>query len=124
MAEPNVERIQMKKLAFVAAAGAVAFAGGAQADTLSDTIARGALNCGVNIGVPGFAEQADDGSWSGLDVDVCRAVSAAIFGDADMVEYFPVNSSERFNRLNSGDYDLLSRNTTWTFSRDVDLGLS
>ncbi|MGA0235145.1 MAG: amino acid ABC transporter substrate-binding protein [Alphaproteobacteria bacterium] len=114
----------MKKLAFVAAAGAVAFAGGAQADTLSDTIARGVLNCGVNIGVPGFAEQADDGSWSGLDVDVCRSVSAAIFGDADKVAYFPVNSSERFNKLNAGEYDLLSRNTTWTFSRDVDLGLS
>jgi len=111
-------------LAFVAAAGAVAFAGGAQADTLSDTIARGVLNCGVNIGVPGFAEQADDGSWSGLDVDVCRSVSAAIFGDADKVAYFPVNSSERFNKLNAGEYDLLSRNTTWTFSRDVDLGLS
>jgi general L-amino acid transport system substrate-binding protein len=114
----------MKKLAFIAAAGAVAVAGVAQADTLSDTIERGVVNCGVNTGVVGFGQQGDDGVWRGFDVDVCRAISAAIFGDADQVEYFPVTSAERFNKLNSGDYDVLARNTTWTFSRDVDLGLS
>ena len=113
----------MKKFVLLAATAAFA-SGAAFADTLSDTQARGTLKCGVNLGVPGFAEQAADGSWSGLDVDVCKAVAAAIFGDTSKVEYTPVNSSERFEKLNAGDYDLLARNTTWTFSRDVDLGLS
>ena len=118
----------MKKFVLLAATAAFASTGAAFADghsaTLADTVARGTLKCGVNLGVPGFAEQAADGSWSGLDVDVCKAVAAAIFGDTSKVEYTPVNSSERFEKLNAGDYDLLARNTTWTFSRDVDLGLS
>ena len=119
----------MKKFVLMAAGAAFASTGVAMADghageTLADTLANGTLKCGVNLGVPGFAEQADDGSWSGFDVDVCKAVAAAIFGDTSKVEYTPVNSSERFEKLNAGDYDLLARNTTWTFSRDVDLGLS
>ena len=117
----------MKKLllaATVAVAGASsAFADGHSA-TLAATLDRGTVKCGVNLGVPGFAEQADDGSWSGLDVDVCKAVAAAVLGDTSKVEYTPVNSSERFEKLNAGDYDLLARNTTWTFSCDVDLKLS
>ena len=118
----------MKKFLLLAATAAFSSTGGAFADghsdTLLDTVTRGTLKCGVNPGVPGFGQQAADGSWSGLDVDVCKAVAAAIFGDTSKVEYTPVNSSERFEKLSAGDYDILARNTTWTFSRDVDLALS
>ncbi len=116
----------MKKMllaATVAVAGAsAAFADGHSA-TLAATLERGTVKCGVNTGVPGFA-QAVDGVYQGLDVDLCRAVAAAVLGDPMAVEFFPVTSAERFEQLNAGNYDLLSRNTTWTFSRDVDLKLS
>ena len=82
---------------------------------------RGYLICGVNAGLPGFASEDDEGNWSGLDVDFCRAVSAAVFGDADKVEYIGLNSAQRFPTLASGSIDILSRNTTWTISRDVNL---
>ena len=82
---------------------------------------RGYLVCGVNAGLPGFASEDDEGNWSGLDVDFCRAVSAAVFGDADKVEYIGLNSAQRFPTLASGSIDILSRNTTWTISRDVNL---
>ena len=82
---------------------------------------RGYLVCGVNAGLPGFASEDDEGNWSGLDVDFCRAVSAAVFGDADKVEYLGLNSAQRFPTLASGSIDILSRNTTWTISRDVNL---
>jgi len=82
---------------------------------------RGYLICGVNAGLPGFASEDDEGNWSGLDVDFCRAVSAAVFGDADKVEYLGLNSAQRFPTLASGSIDILSRNTTWTISRDVNL---
>ena len=82
---------------------------------------RGYLVCGVNAGLPGFASEDDEGKWSGLDVDFCRAVSAAVFGDADKVEYLGLNSAQRFPTLASGSIDILSRNTTWTISRDVNL---
>ena len=89
---------------------------------LLDTVKeRGYLVCGVNAGLPGFASEDDEGNWSGLDVDFCRAVSAAVFGDADKVEYLGLNSAERFPTLASGSIDILSRNTTWTISRDVNL---
>ena len=87
---------------------------------LLDTVKeRGYLVCGVNAGLPGFASEDAEGNWSGLDVDFCRAVSAAVFGDADNVEYLGLNSAERFPTLASGSIDILSRNTTWTISRDV-----
>ena len=82
---------------------------------------RGYLVCGVNAGLPGFASEDEEGNWSGLDVDFCRAVSAAVFGDADKVEYIGLNSAQRFPTLASGSIDILSRNTTWTISRDVNL---
>ena len=82
---------------------------------------RGYIVCGVNSGLPGFAAQDEEGNWSGLDVDFCRAVSAAVFGDADKVEYIGLNSAQRFPTLASKSIDILSRNTTWTISRDVNL---
>ena len=94
------------------------------ADTLSDTKDRGHVRCGVSQGLPGFSNPDADGNWVGIDVDVCRAVSAAIFGNADKVEYFPVSAKERFTKLTAGEYDILSRNTTWTLSRDAKIGLT
>ena len=89
---------------------------------LLDTVKeRGYLICGVNAGLPGFASEDEEGNWSCLDVDFCRAVSAAVFGDADKVEYLGLNSAQRFPTLASGSIDILSRNTTWTISRDVNL---
>jgi general L-amino acid transport system substrate-binding protein len=82
---------------------------------------RGYIVCGVNAGLPGFASEDAEGNWSGLDVDFCRAVSAAVFGDADKVEYLGLNAAQRFPTLASGSIDILSRNTTWTISRDVNL---
>tara|TARA_R100001039_G_scaffold29049_1_gene20492 strand:- start:317 stop:1282 length:966 start_codon:yes stop_codon:yes gene_type:complete len=96
----------------------------AQADTLEDTIERGAVQCGVSDGLPGFSAPDDDGNWQGLDVDVCRAVAAAVLGDADAVNYISLNAVERFTALQSGEVDVLSRNTTWTTTRDTTLGLN
>ena len=82
---------------------------------------RGYLICGVNANLQGFSAQDESGNWSGLDVDFCKAVSAAIFGDATKVEYVGLNAAQRFPTLASGEIDLLARNTTWTISRDVNL---
>ncbi|KPP89700.1 MAG: general L-amino acid transport system substrate-binding protein [Rhodobacteraceae bacterium HLUCCA08] len=97
------------------AAGAVA------ADTLDDVKARGTLNCGVTTGLVGFAAPDANGVWEGFDVGVCRAVAAAVLGDANAVEFVPTTGSTRFTALASGEVDMLARNTTWTFSRDVEL---
>jgi general L-amino acid transport system substrate-binding protein len=118
----------MKKLSLLASAAAVAafaFVGSASADTLADVTARGTLVCGVNgpTGLTGFGIPDDKGTWAGLDVDLCRAVAAAVFGDATKVKYVPLGSKERFTALQSGEIDVLVRNSTWTFSRDTDLGL-
>jgi general L-amino acid transport system substrate-binding protein len=94
----------------------------ASATTLEDVRARGELICGVSTGVAGFASPDDQGNWSGVDVDVCRAVAAAVLGDDTKVKYVPTTSKERFTALQSGEVDMLSRVTTWTFSRDVGLG--
>ncbi len=94
----------------------------ASAATLDDVKARGELLCGVSTGVAGFAAKDDSGNWNGVDVDVCKAVAAAVLGDASKVKYVPTTSKERFTALQSGEVDLLSRVTTWTFSRDVKLG--
>ena len=90
--------------------------------TLETVKARGNLICGVNSQVPGFGYVAADGSFSGFDVDYCRAVAAAIFGDETKVEFRPVTASERFTALQSGEIDILSRNTTWSLVRDTELG--
>ena len=107
---------------FAALAG---FATAAQAGKDLDTIkARGNLICGVAAnGLEGFMVVDNQGKWTGLDVDVCRAVSAAIFGDADKVKYVPVTGEQRFTALQSGEVDILSNNTTWTLTRDTALGL-
>ena len=104
----------------------VLLGGSAVADTLSDTQARGHVRCGVSQGLPGFSNPDADGNWTGIDVDVCRAVAAAIFGKGgdEKVEYFPVSAKERFTKLTAGEYDILSRNTTWTLSRDAKIGLT
>jgi general L-amino acid transport system substrate-binding protein len=101
----------------------VLFTSASFADTLNDVKARGMLKCGSNTGLVGFAAPDDAGVWRGIDVDVCRAVAAAVFGDAEAMEVVPTTSKARFTILQSGEIDMLARNTTWTFSRDVDLGL-
>jgi general L-amino acid transport system substrate-binding protein len=101
----------------------VLFTSASFADTLNDVKARGMLKCGSNTGLVGFAAPDDAGVWRGVDVDVCRAVAAAVFGDAEAMEVVPTTSKARFTILQSGEIDMLARNTTWTFSRDVDLGL-
>lgn len=95
----------------------------AHATTLDDVKAKGYLQCGVSAGVPGFSAPDNAGKWSGIDVDVCRAVAAAIFGDDTKVRYSPLDSKERFTALQSGEIDLLSRNSTWSYKVDASLGL-
>ncbi len=85
---------------------------------------RGELNCGVNTGLPGFSAADSQGKWSGMDVDVCRSVAAAILGNPDKVRYVPLTAQQRFTALQSGEIDLLARNTTWTLTRDASLGLT
>jgi general L-amino acid transport system substrate-binding protein len=112
----------MKKsvvLATLAVAGMAA--GMSQASTLDEVKARGSLNCGVTTGLTGFAEPNASGEWEGFDVAVCRAVATAVFGDPMAVEFVPTTGQTRFTALASGEVDMLARNTTWTFSRDVDL---
>jgi general L-amino acid transport system substrate-binding protein len=96
----------------------------AQSPTLATVKARGVLDCGVNTGLAGFATPNDRGEWTGIDADFCRAVAAAIFRDGNKVRFVPLNAKERFTALQSGEVDVLSRNTTWTMSRDTSLGLN
>ena len=96
-----------------------------RADQTLDTVkSRGMVNCGVGTGTPGFSAPDDKGNWTGLDVDFCRAVAAAVFGDASKVSFKPLTAKERFTALQSGEVDMLSRTTTWTMSRDSAMGLS
>ncbi len=90
---------------------------------LQTVLSRGQLICGVDGGIPGFSFVDESGTFSGLDVDVCRAVAAALFGDANAVEFRRLDSTERFTALSGGEVDMLSRNTTWTISRDTSVGL-
>ena len=99
-----------------------AMTGSAFAGTLDDVKAKGFLQCGVNTGLAGFSISDSKGEWKGLDVDFCRAVAAAIFGDGTKVKFTPLSAKERFTALQSGEIDLLSRNTTWTMSRDTKMG--
>jgi general L-amino acid transport system substrate-binding protein len=91
--------------------------------TLDAIKARGQLVCGVNTGLPGFSQADSQGNWSGLDVDVCRAIAAAVLGDGNKVKWVSLTAQQRFTALQSGEIDILSRNTTWTLSRDASLGL-
>ena len=111
----------MKKLFFGALAALTLAAGGTFAGTLDDVKARGSLLCGVSTGAPGFATVDDSGKDIGFDVDYCRAVAAAIFGDPMAVKFVGLTSSVRFTALAAGEVDILARNTTWTYSRDTDL---
>lgn len=112
----------MKKTVLFGTLAAVGLtAGMASAGTLDDVKAKGELACGVSTGSPGFSFPDAEGRWQGFDVAVCRAVAAAVLGSGDAVKFVPLSSKTRFAALASGEIDLLSRNTTWTFSRDVDL---
>lgn len=110
-----------KSVFFGALATAGLLAGAASAQTLAEVQERGTLRCGVTTGLVGFAAPNEEGEWEGFDVAVCRAVAAAVLGDGSKVEFIPTTGSTRFTALASGEIDLLARNTTWTFSRDVDL---
>lgn len=107
-----------------ATALAVAAGGAVSAQTLEEVRERGHLNCGVSPGVTGFSNPDDEGNWSGFDVEVCRAVAAAVLEDADAVRYTPLSNTERFTALQSGEIDMLSRTTTRTLNRDTALGLN
>jgi general L-amino acid transport system substrate-binding protein len=107
---------------FGAAISAVA-ATAAQAGTLDDVKQKGFVQCGVSQGLPGFSNPDSNNNWTGMDVDFCRAVAAAIFNDPAKVKFTPLSAKERFTALQSGEIDVLSRNTTWTMSRDTSLGL-
>jgi general L-amino acid transport system substrate-binding protein len=91
--------------------------------TLDAVKARGQLVCGVNTSGPGFSNADSQGRWTGLDVDFCRAVAAAVLSDASKVKFVPLNSQQRFSSLQAGEIDVLSRNSTWTLTRDGSLGI-
>jgi len=120
----NRKRLDMKILFAAAIVGMMGATSVASAATLDDVKQRGKLNCGVNTGLAGFAAPDKDGNWAGFDVDFCRAVAAAIFDDPGAVAFRPVSSTDRFKALQSGDIDVLARNTTWNMSREVSLGLA
>ena len=112
-----------------AAVAAAALAGmtsaaSAQTRTLDAVKQRGQLVCGVHTGLPGFGAPDDKGVWTGLDVDYCKAVAAAVLGDSSKTKFLPTTTKDRFTALQSGEVDILTRNTTWTISRDSSLGLS
>ena len=113
-------------ITLVAASALIGFGlqGTAQAGATLDAIKnKGFVQCGVSTGLAGFSNPDDAGNWSGIDVDVCRAVAAALFGDPEAVRFTPLTATERFTALQSGEVDVLSRNTTWTLTRDTSLGL-
>jgi general L-amino acid transport system substrate-binding protein len=109
-------------LVFILAVAAGLSTGAASAQTLNTVKERGMVSCGVSQGLPGFSAPDDKGNWTGLDVDVCRAIAAAIFNDPTKVKFVPLSAKDRFTALQSGEIDVLSRNTTWTLSRDTSLG--
>jgi general L-amino acid transport system substrate-binding protein len=101
----------------------VAGASPAAAQTLKAVKDRGTLNCGVSEGLYGFSARDEKGAWAGFDVDMCRAIAAAVFNDATKVNFVPLDASTRFRSLQQGNIDVLSRNSTWTMSRETELGL-
>ena len=115
----------MKRLLASVAGIAVFLAGNACAQsTLEAVTKKGFVQCGVNVGLAGFSQPDSQGVWRGIDVDVCRAIAAAVFGDAGKVRYTPLTAQQRFTAVQSGEVDVLSRNTTWTITRDTSLGLN
>jgi general L-amino acid transport system substrate-binding protein len=118
---PAAEVQAMKRVTLVVALAAMStfVAGTVSAQTLKTVKDRGALVCGVSQGLPGFSTPDDRGNWTGLDVEFCRAIAAAIFDDPSKVKFSPLSAKDRFVALTSGNIDVLSRNTTWTLSRDA-----
>jgi len=116
----------MKRVSLIAAVAVAACftAQTAGAQTLKTVKDRGILSCGVSQGLPGFSAPDDKGNWTGLDVDLCRGIAAAIFDDPSKVKFVPLSAKDRFTALQSGEIDVLSRNTTWTLSRDTSLGVN
>ncbi len=114
----------MKRFASILALAVIFLAQGASAQTLKALKDRGILNCGSNGTLAGFGLPDAQGKWTGLDVDVCRAIAAAILNDANKVKFVPLSAKDRFTALQSGEVDVLVRNTTWTSSRDTSLGLN
>ena len=117
------------RLKTLLAAGAMAAVAGsalpaAAQSTLDEILDRGEVNCGVTTGLAGFSNPDSEGNWTGLDADVCRALAAAVLGDADAVNFTPSTAQQRFQVLQSGEVDLLSRVTTWTLTRDTSLGMN
>ena len=112
-------------LALLTTAAVLGASGFAQAgSTLAAVQKKGFVQCGISDGLPGFSYADAKGNYLGLDVDVCRAVAAAVFGDASKVKFSPLTAKERFTALQSGEVDILSRNSTWTSSRDAAMGIS
>src|SRR5688572_25189170 len=116
-------RAALAALALAALAGSIG-AASAQTKTLDAVKGKGQLSCGVNVCLGGFSQADSKGVWTGLDVDYCKAVAAAVLGDATKVKYVPTTAKERFTALQSGEIDVLVRNTTWTLGRDTSLGLT
>ena len=114
--------IQTTAVVTALAATALATGTAQAAETLDAVKEKGFIQCGVSQGLPGFSNPDDQGNWTGLDVDFCRAMAAAVFGDAEAVKFTPLSAKVRFTALTSGEIDVLSRNTTWTMSRDTDFG--
>ena len=109
---------------WLAAALVLVCTSAAAQSTLDAVRKKGFVQCGVNTGLAGFSQPDSKGVWRGIDVDLCRAVAAAVFGDAAKVRFTPLTAQQRFTALQSGEVDILSRNTTWTLSRDTSLGLN
>lgn len=119
-----MKRLLKATLAAAISTGLAAAPAMAAESTLQKVKDLGKLSCGVNTGIAGFGAPDDKGNWSGLDVDVCKAVAGAVFKDGSLVKYVPLTAKERFTALQSGEIDLLSRNTTWTMGRDTSAGLT
>jgi len=114
----------MNRIVTILALAVIFAAQSASAQTLKSVKDRGILNCGSNGTLAGFGLPDAQGKWTGLDVDLCRGIAAAIFGDANKVKFVPLSAKDRFTALQSGEVDILARNTTWTSSRDTSLGLN
>ena len=115
----------IKRTILTAVAGIALVAGSANAATTLEAVkAKGFVQCGVSQGLPGFSNADDSGNWTGIDVDLCRAVAAAVFGDGSKVKFSPLSAKQRFTALSSGEIDILSLATTWTMTRDTQLGLN
>jgi general L-amino acid transport system substrate-binding protein len=120
----KTHRLKATLYALLAAAGAMTATATHAGKTLDAIKARGQLVCGVHTGLAGFSAADSQGNWSGFDVDYCKALAAAILGDGTKVKWVPLTAQQRFTALQSGEIDILSRNTTWTLTRDASLGLN